>query len=76
MTNKLPEITITPQAERAGRLLEVPHDFTPVRDILPVTSKRAQHVYQLIRDEEERAREAGMTVEELRHYQDLLLKKF
>lgn len=59
-----------------GKLLQLPDDFTPVPDLQLDTLKRARYVQELLREEEQRAAEAGLTVEELRHYQDLLLKKF
>lgn len=59
-----------------GKLLRLPDDFTPVPDVSLDTLRRAVSVQELLREEEQRAREAGMTVEELRHYQDLLLKRF
>lgn len=59
-----------------GKLLRLPDDFTPVPDIQLDTMQRERNVRQLLREEEERARDAGMTIEELRHYQDLLQKRF
>lgn len=59
-----------------GKLLHLPDDFTPVPDIQLDTLEREARVQLLLREEEERARDAGMTVEELRHYQDLLQKRF
>lgn len=73
-TPKLPEINLTPAKPREGELLELPHDWTPVPDLQLDTLNRAATVQDLLREEEDRACEAGMTVEELRHYQDLLLK--
>lgn len=59
-----------------GRLLQLPDDFTPVPDVSIDTLRRAVSVQELLREEEQRACDAGMTVEELRYYQDLLQKRF
>jgi len=61
-----------------GKLLKLPDDFElpgDPEDRLRYEERAAQ-INALLREEEQIARDAGMTVDELRHYKDLLEKKF
>ena len=61
-----------------GKLLQLPEDYNPadVEIHSPESLRATGRTMKALREEEERAREAGMTVDELRHYQDLLTKTF
>lgn len=77
-------IEVTARApSKDGKLLQLPDDFPPadhnpaiMEDCAPDVGDRMKRTIVALQQEEENAREAGMTVEELRYYQDLLLKKF
>jgi hypothetical protein len=61
-----------------GKLLRLPENRTPISEEThsPEAASATLRSIQALREEEQRAADAGMTVDELRSCQDLLLKKF